>query len=199
MSVRSETVELVGEEAATNLARTVVFAAAAAATAPVTITHPLAPGIPITLQTLWVYLAGLVLGPVWGAAAFALYTVAGALGLPVFAGGAAGVGVLTSNTGGYIFGFVAGAFVVGLLAHGPTGLRDPRDLGFVRPVVALVAGTATIYAFGVAGLMVFVDLGLRTAVEVGVLPFLTVAAVKVAAAVGVVNADRVPWGDVVTR
>ena len=36
------------------------------------LTHPLAPGVPVTLQTLWVFLAGLVLGPAWGAAAFAL-------------------------------------------------------------------------------------------------------------------------------
>ncbi|MFB6106031.1 MAG: biotin transporter BioY [Halobacteriaceae archaeon] len=191
MSTETESVDLVGEETTVNVARAVVFAAVTAATSPINATHPLAQGIPITLQTLWVYLAGLVLGPVWGVASFALYLVAGTVGLPVFAGGSGGVGVLFGKTGGYLVGFVLAAGVIGLVAHGRRGIRHPGDVGVPRLVAALVAGSAVIYACGALGLMAVLGVGPVVAVTTGVLPFLPVGAVKVAAAVGIAKSDAI--------
>ncbi|MFB6147009.1 MAG: biotin transporter BioY [Halobacteriaceae archaeon] len=199
VDVDTDEVALVGEETTTNLARAAVFAAITAATAPVNITHPLAPNIPITLQTFWVYLSGIVLGPVYAGLSFVLYVVAGAVGLPVFAGGSGGIGVLFGNTGGYIVGFVVAAVAIGFVTHGTDGLRPLSRVGVGRLVLALVVGTAAIYAFGVAGLMLNVDLGLATAIQTGVLPFLPVAAIKIAGAIAVARGDAIPWDEIVAR
>jgi biotin transport system substrate-specific component len=192
MSVRTEAVDLVGEEAALNVARAVVFAAITAATAPITsIQHPLFGGtVPLTLQTLWVYLGGVVLGPVWGAASFTLYLLAGALGLPVFAEGASGLGVVLGPTGGYIVGFVAGAFVVGLVAHGGVELRDPREIPVWRLTAAIAAGSLVVWAFGGVGLMLVVGYSLAKVLAL-TSTFLVTGAVKGAAAIGVVRSDAV--------
>ncbi|MFC6726546.1 biotin transporter BioY, partial [Halobium palmae] len=92
MATSTDSVELVGDEATRNLARAALFAALMGAFAYVSFPNPLSPGIPVTLQVLGVFLAGIFLGPVWGGFAMVLYLLAGTLGLPVFSGGSAGVG-----------------------------------------------------------------------------------------------------------
>jgi biotin transport system substrate-specific component len=191
VSIETRDVELVGDEVAVNVARATLFAAATAATAPMSVTHPIAPNIPITLQTLWVFLAGLFLGPLWGSVSFGLYLLAGAVGLPVFEGASGGIGVLFGQTGGYIFGFVLGAFLTGLVAHGLGEPKRPRDIELHRLVAAPVAGSVGIYALGVLGLVWFAGLPIDRAVAVGVVPFLPVAAVKIAASVLIGRNDAV--------
>ena len=71
---------------------------------------------PITLQTFGVLLAGAVLGARRGALAVLLWILVGAVGLPVFANGKAGLPVLVGPTGGYILGFVVGAAIIGAVA-----------------------------------------------------------------------------------
>ncbi|MBK7820828.1 MAG: biotin transporter BioY [Tessaracoccus sp.] len=73
--------------------------------------------VPITLQLTGVALAGLCLGWWRGAAAVGLYVLVGLAGLPVFAGGKAGIGVLFGPTGGYLVGFVLSAALIGYLAQ----------------------------------------------------------------------------------
>lgn len=191
MSTQYGDVELVGDQVVGNLARATLFAAATAATAPVSLTHPLAPNIPVTLQTLWVFLAGLFLGPLWAGVSFTLYLVAGAVGLPVFEGAAGGLGALFGPTGGYIFGFVLGAVLTGLVAHGLDEPKRLQEIPLPRLVAAPIAGSVGIYALGVVGLVAFADLGVVQAVTVGVVPFLPVAAVKMAAAILVARNDAV--------
>jgi len=188
MAVDTDAVELVGDEVTENLVRAVVFAAVTAATAPMSLTHPLAPNVPITLQTVWVYLAGIVLGPVWGGVSFVLYALAGLIGLPVFEGGS-GLGYMLGPTGGYIVGFVVAAVVIGLLVHGRGDLADPTAVATARVVAALVVGTAVVYAFGAAWLVAGQGLSPSRAVATGVLPFLPVAGIKIAGTVGVLNSD----------
>ncbi|MFB6256109.1 MAG: biotin transporter BioY [Haloplanus sp.] len=191
MSTPTDSVELVGDEAAGNVARAVLFAAATSATAPVDMVHPLAPNVPITLQTLWVYLAGVVLGPLWAGVAFTLYLLAGLVGLPVFAGGNAGLGVLLGPTGGFLVGFPLAAMTIGAVAHGTDGL-DPLDsISTPRLVVALVAGTAVVYAAGAVGYALVQAIGLLAAVSAVVVPFLPVAGLKVAATVAIVRSDAI--------
>jgi biotin transport system substrate-specific component len=71
------------------------------------------PPVPITFQTLFLNLAGALLGGYLGALSQVVYILLGVIGLPVFAGGKAGLGVLLGPTGGYLFGFVLAALVVG--------------------------------------------------------------------------------------
>ena len=189
MSTLTDSVELVGDETTGNVARAVLFAAATSATAPVDLVHPLAPNVPITLQTLWVYLAGIVLGPVWAGVAFALYLLAGLIGLPVFAGGNAGLGVILGPTGGFLIGFPLATMTIGAVAHGTDGLRPPSDVPVPRLVVALLAGTAVVYAAGAVGYSLVQAIGLVAAVSAVVLPFLPVAGLKVAATIAIVRSD----------
>lgn len=189
MSTPTDSVELVGDEATGNVARAVLFAAATSATAPVDMVHPLAPNVPITLQTLWVYLAGIVLGPLWAGVAFTLYLLAGLIGLPVFAGGNAGLGVILGPTGGFLIGFPLAAMTIGAVAHGTDGLTPPGDVPIARLVAALLAGTAVVYAAGAVGYSLVQAIGLVAAVSAVVVPFVPVAGLKVAAAIAIARSD----------
>lgn len=182
-------VDLVGEEQTLNLARAAVIAALTGATAPVALTHPLAPGVPVTLQTLWVFLAGLILGPAWAGVAFVLYLLAGALGLPVFAGAAGGIGNFLDPTGGFLISFPVAAVVVGLVAHGTDAPDAPGEIPVPRILAAVVAGSVVIYTLGAVGFSVLTATALTSAVATVVLPFLPVAALKTVAAVAVVRSD----------
>jgi biotin transport system substrate-specific component len=132
------------------------------------------PPVPITLQTLFMGLAGTLLGGRLGALSQGVYLLLGIIGLPVFAGGKAGIGVLFGPTGGYLFGFIAAAFVIGKL----TALR-PRP-GVVWLSLSLDAGTAVLYALGVLQLSLVARLTPLKALAVGILPFLLGDVIKIA-------------------
>lgn len=100
------------------------------------------PGVPFTLQVPAALLAGLVLGPWRGAASQLAYLAIGLLGLPVFASGG-GLGYLLTPTFGFLVGFVAAAFVAGLVAG------DLARCGAARLTVALLFGIAATYLVGV--------------------------------------------------
>lgn len=191
MSVEAGEVDLVGDEVVGNVARAALFAALAGAGAYVSFPNPLSPGVPVTLQVLVVFLAGIMLGAVWGGAAMTLYLVAGAAGVPVFAGGGSGVGVLLGTTGGYLWSYPVAAAAVGLVVHGGLEVGEPAEVGVPRLVGAMVLGTAIVYAFGVVGLMLVVRMGPVEAFVAGAAAFIPAEAFKVAAAVGVVQSDAV--------
>ncbi|MDD1718368.1 MAG: biotin transporter BioY [Methanoregulaceae archaeon] len=128
--------------------------------------------VPFTLQTLFVLLAGAVMRR-FAVYPVALYLVAGSLGMPVFHGGTAGIGVLLGPTGGYLAGFLPAAAVAGLGYGGDSEIRR---------ITALIGATAVIYSFGVAWLALSGPLPWEEAILLGVLPFLPGDAVKLAAA-----------------
>jgi biotin transport system substrate-specific component len=112
---------------------------------------PIGIGVPITLQTLAVVLAGLVIGPWRGALATVLYIVVGLAGLPVFAGGIAGPAIFGRPSIGYLLAFPVGAIVAGLIARRVANLRGAKQYaGFF---VAGIAGSLLIHAGGVLGLI----------------------------------------------
>ncbi len=136
--------------------------------------------VPFTLQTLFVLLAGAVMKrsaviPV------SLYVILGALGLPLFHTGIAGVGVLLGPTGGYLTGFIPAALV--------TGLAYEYSSKFVH-IGGIVTATLVIYACGLGLLMYSLDLEFLPAFTAGVLPFIPGDAVKAGAAY--VIAERLP-------
>lgn len=100
------------------------------------------PEVPLVIANAFPWLAGLLLGPFWAGVSAGLYLLLGAFGLPVFAKGAAGVGTLFGTTGGFLFGYVLAAVVVGLL-------RDPEAKSLVRNALAVVAGLLVIYLAGI--------------------------------------------------
>lgn len=150
-----------------------LFGAATAAGAYMIIPFPL---VPITLQTFFLYLAASLLGGHLAALSQIVYLLLGVIGLPVFAGGKAGIGVLFGPTGGYLLGFVAAAYIVGKLSQG----RNKPGLG--RLIVSMLAGTLVIYICGLTQLSLVADLSVPKALSVGVLPFLPGDAIKITAA-----------------
>ncbi|MGE5799771.1 MAG: biotin transporter BioY [Syntrophaceae bacterium] len=139
------------------------------------ISIPLQP-VPVTLQTLFLYLAGSLLGGSLGALSQVLYVILGVIGLPVFSGGKAGLGVFLGPTGGYLIGFIAGAFVTGKIIE----VREKPGLVWI--VLAMLAGTAAVYTLGVLQLVLIGKLSVGKAATVGVLPFLPGDVLKIAAA-----------------
>ncbi|WP_299233848.1 biotin transporter BioY [Natronomonas sp.] len=183
-------VDLVGDETTLNIARAALFAALMGAFAYVSFPFPVSP-VPVTLQVLGVFLAGLFVGPVWGAAAMVLYLLAGALGAPVFSGGSAGIGVLLGPTGGYLLSYPIAAFAVGAVAHGGFELRSLSEASVVRLVAGMALGTVAIYAIGVGFLWWNTDTTVRTAIVTGALVFVPAEAAKMAAAIGIVRSDAI--------
>ena len=98
--------------------RMLVFASLLAAlmTAGAFISIPVGP-VPIVLQNMFVFLAGLLLGSRWGLASVGVYLLAGACGLPVFAGGMGGIGRIVGPTGGYLIGYLPAVFIIGYLSQ----------------------------------------------------------------------------------
>jgi biotin transport system substrate-specific component len=133
--------------------------------------------VPITGQTFAVLLTGAALGATLGAAGQAVYVVAGALGMPVYSGGEGGWDTATAaGTAGYLIGFIVAAGVVGFMAE------RRQDRTFPTMFTAFIAGSFIIYAFGVAGLMILLDMTFSEAVVAGVVPFILGDIIKATAA-----------------
>ena len=130
------------------------------------------PYVPMTLQTLVVLMIGAAYGWRLGSATMIAYLAEGAMGLPVFAGPVGGIAPLVGPTAGYLFGFVAAAFVTGWLA----------ERGWDRSVVLLFAamavGHAVILAAGFGWLAFGLGLGAAKAWQVGIAPFIAGSLVK---------------------
>ncbi len=129
--------------------------------------------VPVTLQTFFVLMAGVYLGGRDGAASQLAYLAVGAVGLPIFAGGA-GAAHLLGPTGGYLMAFPIAAFLVGALVR-------PGDR-LIRTLAVLVAATILIFALGAAWLARVLGVDAGRAVALGVLPFLPGAVLKIVTA-----------------
>jgi biotin transport system substrate-specific component len=116
-------------------------------------TIPLIPGLPIVLKNLVIVLAGVLLGTWRGAAATALFLLAGILGIPVFAN-AGGIAAFLSPAGGYMIGYVVGALVAGFIAGKPLITdKKPTLMYSIKIIVALFLGFTVILLFGSFWLM----------------------------------------------
>jgi biotin transport system substrate-specific component len=190
METERNKVDLVGGDVVRPFARAALLAALLGAVAPVVIPLPISPA-PITLQVLFVFLAGLLLGPVWGPVSLLLYLAAGAIGVPVFAGMTGGIGVLTAESAGYLWSYPLAALVIGLFVHRGTDLRDPAAASTPVIVVSLVTATVLIYAMGVGYMAWLLELELWEAIVAGAVPFIPGELLKIAAAVAIVKSGRI--------
>ena len=135
--------------------------------------------VPMTLQPLAMLLAGFILSPACAAGSMLLYLAIGTAGVPVFVGGSAG---LLGPTGGYLAGFVAGAWMASVLAN--------RSAALGRLVVAGAASTAVLFCLGVGWRFVWLGGDLGLAVKTGLVPFLIKDGVQIALAVVLVRTIR---------
>jgi len=182
----TESVDLVGDEAVSNIALASVLAALTAAFAYVSIPIPGLPA-PVSFQVFGVYFAGLLLGPRWGGFSIGLYLLAGIAGAPVFSNGGSGLGYVLGPTGGYLVGFLLAAVLIGAVAHRSPDPKPLTEIPLARQVVALVAGLAVIYAVGVPWLAAVAGLPPVEAATVGALVFLPGSAIKIAATLALVK------------
>jgi biotin transport system substrate-specific component len=161
-----------------------VGALVVALSAQVTVPVPLSP-VPMTLQPLAVLAVGGILGAGPGAAALVLYLALGLLGLPVFAGGSAGLVHLLGPTGGYLLAFPAAAAATGYITD---RLRRSAPLWRIAGVLlACAVGMVLIHAGGVAQLAALGG-DPSLAIRVGFVPFLTGDLLKVGLAAAVILA-----------
>ncbi len=147
------------------------------------------PYVPLTLQTMMVMFAGLILGSRRGASSQVLYIVLGLMGLPVFAQGGGPAYVLQPSFG-FLPGFVAGAYVIGKIVEGEQALTWGRTL------CALVLGQLAIYLLGISYLYLSLNFILHKPVsflwvlKAGMLVFIPGDILKTAAAALVVAPIR---------
>ncbi|WP_243832241.1 biotin transporter BioY [Nesterenkonia aurantiaca] len=138
---------------------------------------PLAGGVPITLQTLGVMLAGAVLGPWRGAGAIVLLHVLVAAGLPLLAHGSGGLGAFAGPSAGFALGWIPGAFLVGLITQASWPLRVWRTI-----LGTVLGGIVVVYACGLPVMAFQMGLSLEQAALIN-LAFLPGDAIKAAIAV----------------
>ncbi len=162
---------------ARDLAQIAVFAALIAALGLPGTLYLGSTAVPITLQTLGVMLAGAILGARKGLAAVAVFEVLVLAGLPLLAGGRGGPQYFTvSPSAGYLYGFLAGVVVIGLL----TARILPAYPLWQGIAVTALGGIVVVYAFGVPWTAAVLHLPLWTA-AVDSLKFLPGDAIKVVA------------------
>lgn len=99
--------------------------------------------VPITLQSLFVLLSGLLLGPKLGSLSQLVYVFLGLAGVRIFAGFSGGPQTILSPSFGFLIGFIFAAFIVGKICH------NGEALSLKRVFLASLAGTFTIYLFGI--------------------------------------------------
>lgn len=150
---------------------TLVLAGTALLTLSAKVAVPFGP-VPFTMQTAVVLAIGMTYGPRLGTATLAAYLAEGAMGLPVFTAGGGAAYLATSPTAGFLWGMLAAAPLMGLLVERGFDTTVPRAL------VAMLAGTIVIFAFGLAWLTM--QIGWPAAVANGLTPFLGSEAFKVA-------------------
>lgn len=152
-----------------DLCKTGAFTAVIAIMAQISIPMPF--GVPMTMQTFAVSLAGILLGSKNGAIAALVYVLLGTVGLPVFAGFTGGYQYLLGPTGGFLFSFPIMAFIIGL----GTELRHKWKGAFI---LGLILGTAVNYIVGVALFCLLTGSSVWAGLTACVIPFIPTAILK---------------------
>ncbi|MBP5162952.1 MAG: biotin transporter BioY [Spirochaetales bacterium] len=158
---------------------TALFAALTAVCGFISIPVPGTP-IPIVIQNMMVVLDGLLLGPVWGFCAVAVFILSGLIGLPVFSGGTAGIAKLMSPTGGFIIGYAFAALLAGLIAKRPSA-GGKRNI--VRLSVAALCGFVIMYVPGVIHFMRSLNKTFSETMALCVIPYIPGDVIKTVASI----------------
>lgn len=149
-----------------------IMTAVTAVMAQISIPMPL--GVPMTMQTLAVTLAGVILGAKRGAISMAVYVLLGAVGVPVLANFSGGFQHLIGPTGGFLLSFPIMAYLIGM------GTEFRKRKGMF--LLFLILGTVVNYVVGVVMFCLLMQSSLWTGISACVLPFLPTAVIKAAAA-----------------
>lgn len=132
---------------------------------------PIGP-VPVSLATFSIFCAGALLGAKYGAISQIVYILLGLAGVPVFASFTGGAAKLIGPTGGYIIGYAAAAFIIGLIS-------DKFKGKLLTTALSMLAGFITFSFFGTLWYMFVTVSGLKTALSVCVIPFIPGDALKI--------------------
>jgi biotin transport system substrate-specific component len=134
--------------------------------------------VPVTGQTLGVFLIATTYGARLATATFATYLLAAIAGAPLFAPSATlpnhGLARITSATGGYLIGMLVATIVIGYLAN------KKADQKFRTSFPMLILGSVIIFAFGLTWLRFSLDMSWSQTIAVGLTPFIFGEALKIA-------------------
>lgn len=119
----------------------------------------------VTAQTIIINLIALILTPKQATITVGVYILLGICGLPVFSGGASGIGKIFSPTGGFIIGFLIAAPIISLLKGKYNNFK--RYL-----IITVVVGMTIIYLFGTIFMCVIQKIDIMAALAVAVIPFI---------------------------
>ena len=153
-----------------------LFAALTAVLGLISIPLPFSP-VPITGQSLAVMLAGCILTTRQAGFALLTFLLVGAVGVPVFAGGAGGFGIIAGPRGGYLIGYMLGAIMISYL-------RGEGNNIWRLAMANIIGGIGLVYLVGVAWLAVATGIDMQKAVAIGVLPFIPGDLIKMVIASG---------------
>ncbi|MDN5347927.1 MAG: biotin transport system substrate-specific component [Clostridia bacterium] len=167
-----------------NMALAALMAAMIAALAQVAIPLPFTP-VAITGQIFGVFLAGAVLGANLGTMSILVYVLLGAIGLPVFAKGGAGLGVLLGPSGGYIWGFILGTYVLGKIVE-----AGVTEVSYLRLATGMLVCLLIVYTLGTLQLAFLLRLTFLKALLLGVIPYIPLDMAKLLVASGLSLAVR---------
>lgn len=153
-----------------------IFTAFIAASAQLIIPMPV--GVPFTLQTFIIPLAGVILGAKKGTLAVLVYIILGATGIPVFSGFKGGFAVIFGVTGGYILSFPILALFAGIGSDSYEKIKNiwNRNIFFSS---CLVIGSSINYICGMLMAMFVTSRGLQEAFAIFVLPYIPTEVVKI--------------------
>ena len=146
------------------------FAVLTAVCSQISIPLPFTP-IPLNLALFSVFMSGNILGSKKGAVSQAIYVLLGCIGLPVFANLSGGIGILAGPTGGYIIGYIATSFIVGLFAQAKNS--------YIITGFSMTLGLIACYFLGTAWFVLTTQHGIWEALLLCVIPFLFADALKI--------------------
>lgn len=141
--------------------------------------------IPFTGQTLGIGLAATILGWKNGTITVLFYIILGVIGIPVFQGGTAGIGVLFSATGGFIIGFIFNALITGYLV-------EKTNFKQLSSAIANIIGAFVTLFFGTFWLIFQADISFHQAFLSAFVPFIIPGIIKamLASYLGIIVRNR---------
>lgn len=158
-----------------NLIVSALFAALIAVLAQISI--PLPGGVPLTMQTLAISLAGIILGSKRGTLSVCVYLLMGAFGLPVFSGFTGGLSILVGPTGGFLLSFPLMAYIIGKFS-------EKTDNKWTILFGAII-GSIPNYFIGAIQFTFVTNSSLYVAFITCVVPFIIVGLIKAALSVSI--------------
>lgn len=158
------------------------------------ISVPLPGGVPVVLQDMLAILTGLLLGPLYGAAAVFVFLVLGCIGLPVFSGKAGIAVIIAGPTGGFLIGYLLAATTAGLILHFLLPAAKLRETPAVKQwiiiTLAIILANVVNYCCGTIGFMRVTGKALGPTLAAVLLPFIPGTIIKIVVSIPLVKKLR---------